>query len=311
MRTTHTVRDAAAAIAAARALVAQAGRSAPAPALEDAGSDAGALIGRCLERIASHRSPAPPPVRTLHHFACTGGTLFAKCLSSMPNVRLLSEVDPLSDLGFDPERPAFAPTDLVTLLKQSTDGRDPALIARLFERQVAVLHDDAVRAGRHLVIRDHAHSHYCTGDAIPDRPTLRELLPADVGVRSIVTVREPVDSFASLRGNGWVGFAPGDFETYCERYHRFLDDCAGVPIVRYEDFVTEPGRWMRTITGHLELPFFEGFGDVFAHFRITGDSGRTGDVIGPRPRQPEARRLAERHADLPVHAALRARMGYT
>jgi hypothetical protein len=297
-------------ISACIALLRDAGVPIKRPPPERAALEFGTSIGDCLASIRGADVRPIVPIRTLHHLACTGGTLFAKCLSALPNVRLLSEVDPLSDLMFDAERPAFAPTDLVTLLKQTPGGRDEELIVSLFRSQIEVLHANAARFGRHLVIRDHSHSHFCVGASLRERPRLVDLLPAGVPVRSLITVRHPVDSFASLQQNGWVSFAPADFETYCTRYHAFLDAHRGIPIIRYEDFVADPIRTMRRIAAVLELPANDDFADMFGVFKVTGDSGRSGDVIAPRERHAAAAGLAKRYHGVPIYDTLLGRLDY-
>ena len=42
---------------------------------------------------------------------------------------------------------------------------------------------------------------------------------------------------------------------------------------------------MQSITHALNIPFDEVFEDVFGMFKVTGDSGRSSDVIGDRERQ--------------------------
>ena len=37
-----------------------------------------------------------PVIRTIHHLACTGGTLISKCISSMPETALISEINPMN-----------------------------------------------------------------------------------------------------------------------------------------------------------------------------------------------------------------------
>ena len=54
------------------------------------------LLDQCLDLCADRGAGGPEPVRLLHHFACSGGSLISKCVATMPNVQLLSEVDPLS-----------------------------------------------------------------------------------------------------------------------------------------------------------------------------------------------------------------------
>ncbi len=268
------------------------------------------LLQQCLDLCEQHRSRRPEPVRTLHHFACTGGTLISKCLAALPNVQLLSEVDPLSVVHLAPGRPSFAPTDMVTLLRQSTRGTRQDLLIELFQRQIGLVHEDALLQGQRLLVRDHAHSHFCKGPDVPKRPTFRALLPVDMPVLSLVTVRHPLDSYAALIKNDWVHFEPATLDEYCRRYMLFLDSYVDVPVVRYEDFVRDPESTMQQICEILELRFEAQFTDLFSVFQVSGDSGRTGAVIAPRPSTSAASALAgEAHASL-WFSRLVGRLGY-
>ncbi|MFM1988722.1 MAG: hypothetical protein RJA99_1679 [Pseudomonadota bacterium] len=293
------------------ALICDAGIPIGASSRVAARGDLQAQLEDCRRLIESIGARPVDPIRTLHHLACTGGTLFAKCLSALPNVRLLSEVDPLSDILFDLDRPAFAPSDLVALVKLTPGGRDPELIGRMFRAQVEVLHSETVRSGRHLLLRDHSHSHFCVGDRVPVRPRLVDLLPSGVPVRSVITVRHPVDSFTSLQQNGWVQFTPPDFGTYCARQHAFIDAHPGIPVVRYEDFVADPLVVMRRIVEILEFTQSDDFVDLFGQFRVTGDSGRSSDSIGLRERHPPAVALARAFRGVHVYETLLERLGYS
>jgi hypothetical protein len=145
----------------------------------------------------------------------------------MPNVQLLSEVDPLYPGPLtDPDKPRFTPSDMPALLRSSTRGTSESLIAKVFQAGLQVVHEHSVARGLRLVLRDHAHTHYCRGNVVPARPTLRELVSGVAPVVSVITVRHPVDSFVSLRSNEWLHFSPPNFETYCQRYLKFLDDHA-------------------------------------------------------------------------------------
>lgn len=235
------------------------------------------------------------PLRSLHHFACTGGTLISKCVASLPNVQLLSEVDPLSEMHLNPERPTFSPRDLITQLRQSTRGTTEEVLVELFQHSIRIAYDRASQLGRRLVIRDHAHSHFCLGREVPQRMNCRELLPSDIPALSIVTVRHPIESFSSLASNGWVTFEPGTLDEYCRRYLLFMKSYEGVPVERYEDFVTAPLDSMDRVCKTLELPCNPFFIDLFPWFKITGDSGRSGETIEARPARP-------------VHSALKQEM---
>ena len=130
------------------------------------------LLEQC-EALTSMAATSVEPVRTIHHFACTGGTLISKCLASMPNVQLLSEVDPLSDIQSKSLR-GFHPTDLIQLLRSSSRGCSSSLEIEVFKAGMGSIYRDCQQRGFRLVLRDHAHSKYCMGNEVRERPSLRE-----------------------------------------------------------------------------------------------------------------------------------------
>lgn len=242
------------------------------------------LLDQCLSLCNEYQASPREPVRTIHHLACSGGTLISKCLAAMPNTQIVSEVDPLSTMQHKASVPRFAPTDMIQLVRQSTRGASAQLIVDLFLSNLELVHANAVRTGQRLVLRDHAHSHFCTGPGLPSRATLRAIVESRLPVASVVTVRNPVDSYLSLKRNGWVHFEPQTFDEYCRRYLAFLQAYEGVPVVKYEAFLETPQQVMQEICELLQLSFSEQFSDLFAVFRLTGDSGRKSDVIEVRPR---------------------------
>lgn len=244
------------------------------------------LLDQCVTLCAEYTAAPMEPVRTVHHFACTGGTLICKCIAAMPNTQVLSEVDPLSTLGLNPQVHRFAPTDMIQLLRQSTKGADPKVLVELFLSNLEIIHTEAVKSGHRLVLRDHAHSHFCNGAAIAERPTFKVIVETRLPVLPVLTVRHPIDSFISLQSNGWLHFEPQTFDEYCRRYLAFLAAHTSVPIVKYEDFTERPQETMQHICGLLHLPFSEQFPELFGVFQMSGDSGRSSEEIGMRPRQP-------------------------
>lgn len=266
------------------------------------------LIQQCVELARAGAVVDEEPIRTLHHFACTGGTVISKCVAAMPNVQLLSEVDPLSPMGRPPG--TFAPTDMSALLRNGTRPTPPETLLELFRAQLDVAYRGTLAQGGYLVIRDHTHSHFCTGTEVPERPSVRELAAMVAPVVSLLTVRNPIDSFVSLQLNNWVGFQPATFDEYCSRYLAFLQCYEGQPTMRYEDFVLDPRGQMRLACQHLQLPYFDGFASVFSVFRLTGDSGRRFSTISnPSPR-PERKSIAEAAASSTRYHELATKLGY-
>ncbi|MDD2464765.1 MAG: sulfotransferase [Desulfobulbus sp.] len=225
-------------------------------------------------------------VRSIHHLSCTGGTLFAKCIAALPGVVVLNEIDPYSSLGIDKNgKGIFNPTDIIALLHQSFSDIDENLIEEVFLNDIETIAINISKKGRQLVLRDHSHSAYLVGDKIRMQKNLHKLLRLRFDLKSIVTVRNPIDSFLSLRHNNWIHYTPQTFDEYCYRYIHFLQDHHELPIVRYEDFVSNPEKTLKYICSILNISYSTNFIHLFSKFKFSGDSGRSGDIIEPRQRR--------------------------
>lgn len=247
-------------------------------------------------------------ISSIHHFACSGGTLLSRCLASQPNVALLSEIDPLSPIPL--LRPDFAPYDLLRTMQTGPRPLGSEDVEDIFLNYLKSVQDHAASSGYRVVIRDHTHSHFCMKQSPDERPTVRDILARAFTPLSLVTVRHPIDSFLSLRKKKWVMFEPGTLEEYCNRYMLFLNRYSGIPIVRYEDFVDEPDAVARKMCGLLGLSYAEDWRSILVHVRLSGDSGRSGDEIRARPRRPVPAALVEESTFSESYRALCDRLGY-
>jgi len=267
------------------------------------------LLDQC-ERLTDQMPAEPEPIRTIHHFACTGGTLIAKCLACMPNTQLLSEVEPFSHVQESAGGSRFHPTDLIRLARNSSRGVDRAFEAELFKAGLEIMYQDCRRKGLRLILRDHTHSSYCFGPGISQTPNLREHVRSSYPVLAIVTVRHPLDSFLSVEKLSWLHFEPATLDEYCNRYLRFLEDYEGVPLFKYEDFVAAPVDEMQAMCNALDLPFAEGFEHLFSVHRLSGDSGRTADSIATRERRTMPEWVKRAAAESATYELLSRRLGY-
>lgn len=267
------------------------------------------LLEQCVALCERHAAVEYEPIRTIHHFACTGGTLITKCIATMPNTQVLSEIDPLSPFPKNKD-PVFAPTDMIKQMRQSTRGVSEATLLSLFRNNLDIIYSETLGGGQRLVLRDHSHSHFCTGDRVRKRPSLLDVVADKFPTCSVVTVRHPVDSYCSLKANGWLHFYPPTFDEYCRRYIEFLRIYEGVPVFRYEDFVQNPKVVMRSICESLLLPFVEGFSELFDVFRLTGDSGRKGSYIGSRKRRGECLEVLGESEGSSAYKFLSKTLGY-
>ncbi|MEH6645929.1 hypothetical protein [Sulfitobacter sp.] len=267
------------------------------------------LLAQC--RAAQQTLVAPAPsIRAIYHFACTGGTMISKCIGALPNSILLNEMDPLSvdHLQSDPIR--FLPTDLIAGLSTGVRNIPQETMIRIFQSGLETLLKDLTTQGRDLVIRCHTHTQFCTAPSPESRTGMPEILGAVAPVRGIVTVRHPLDSFLSLKSNDWTSFAPFTLDEYARRYMLFLDEYEAVPLYRYEDFLEQPHKLMQQMCDVLDLPYWSGFEAARALIQLSGDSGRSGQSIAPRPRREVPDDIDNSRGHAPQYAALCARLDY-
>lgn len=267
------------------------------------------LLAQCESIVAG--IGGPQPLRSIHHFACTGGTLISRALFALPNTVVLSEIDPLGPLPRSrPGRVPFAPTDLIRALRHSIREVGDETIIATFLDGLAAARAGLERDGRHLILRDHAHSQFCQGAVdFTARPTLHEMLAGRFDLRSVLTVRHPLDSFLALASHGWVHFTPSTLEDYARRYLAFLDRHAGIAVFSYEEFTTDPETVLQQMCAALDLTYSPLATALIGAIRLSGDSGRSGERIAPRPRRPVPPGI-EAQREGRSYQALCARLGY-
>lgn len=275
----------------------------------DAGSLAAplpSLLEQCDTLCSEIRTE---PVRLLHHFACSGGTVISRCVAAAANAVLLSEIDPLSKLQVN-FKSRFAPTDLLLNLRRSVRPVPERTLIRMFQASLGILHEDLSAAGQTLVLRDHPHSQFCSGERAAARPTLREIVAEVLPVRSVVTQRHPLDSFLSLDQMKWYHFEPFTLEEYAQRSLAFLARHEGAQIVLYEEFVADPEAALARICEGLDLSYNPIMLQNMSIFELSGDSGRKGKVISRRERRPVPPEIEAQRGASPAYLELCNRFGY-
>lgn len=251
-----------------------------------------------------------PPLRTIHHFACTGGTVFSKCIAALPGAVVLSEIDPLSRMPVKSHK-VFSPTDLILALRQSAPELPEECLIDIFTAGIRVAKREFTSRGYDVVIRDHSHSQFATDVDPNSRPTLLDILATSFPVRAVLTVRHPLDSFTSLTRNGWLHFKPSTLDEYCKRYLAFLDRHASTTIFKYEAFTQGPSEVLQHICDVLELRYHPLALHAFSAIRMSGDSGRSGEVISNRPRQEVPTAIAEQTGSSAFYRLLCERLDYS
>ncbi|GAA6184264.1 hypothetical protein [Aliiglaciecola sp. NS0011-25] len=268
------------------------------------------LLERCAQIVDTHENQTKPLLRVLHHFACSGGTVIAKILSSLPNVYLLSEVHPTTMLHLGNGEPRYLPSDLIAQSRYAQIPDIDSLALKIFSKSVKQINDHVVTVGGHLIIRDHSHSDFCIGSTFRTSSQVADCLVEDFELLRVVTVRDPIDSYLSLLSSKWDHFDPKGFDEYCRRYLVFISEYRQEHIFKYESFLNDPSLVISKIASHLNLPFSERVFDFFDIYKMSGDSGRVSSKIEARPRRDLSDELKKEISQSEFYAHLREKLEY-
>ena len=212
-----------------------------------------------------------PVVRSIHHLACTGGTVICKCIAAMHNVALISEVNPLFKGGSD-----FNPTNPLLLLRKSYREFTIEEKIESFKIQINYALEICRKDDVDLVIREHSHTDFHSSGKESGVCAISDRLTEDYDLLSVVTVRHPLDSYLGLIKQGWANFKPNTLDEYSRRYLSFLEKYKALPRIRYEDFCDNPQKEIRKICELLRIDYNDNFLKIFSDYTLSGDSGRTG-----------------------------------
>jgi hypothetical protein len=222
-------------------------------------------------------------LRLIHNLGGCGGTLLSRCIGVLPDVALLSEVNPASVNLYASFDPLYQDATWLHLLTET----DREYFSRLnlqevgnFRALIQLFYDRARARHQHLVIRDYNYIEFigvpfCTHP--PGRMALPAALPRDIAAVSIALIRHPVDQWLSLGSHQspGSGVSPAAF---CDAYMRFLNELGETPVYKYEEFIADPEAQFRAICEHLRLPFRPSFLERFHQFdSVTGNLVRLRD----------------------------------
>lgn len=272
------------------------------------GGNSQGVLARCHDWLSTNEN-AQPTIRILSHLACSGGTLISKCIGAQPNVYLLSETHPHTLLNMYEGKAVYSPTDIVKLARYANVPGIEKLEEKIFIKSVNELYTHLESMGGDLVIREHLHADYCVGEKKTNSAVIK-LLNDDYKVIRLVTTRHPLDTFLSLENNGWLHFNPPTINEFCKRYWLFIKEHSTSDVIRYEDFVSKPSEYMQLISDKLEISFDDAFMDTFPLIQVTGDSGRSGDVIQPRARRKVAESMLLEARDSKYYIKICNKLGY-
>jgi len=216
--------------------------------------------------------------------ARSGGTVISKCLATMDNVVLLSEIHPASTNMFNPLQQAHEWYGLFN----EQDIKNLQQGGQSFVDGISLIHDRCVESGKTLVLRDWSHLDFIGVPFLPNPSqclTLVEVLKKNNPIINTATVRHPVHQWLST-SNLVVMKEKLTLDVFLSGYRNFAEHCVRTGFVRYEDFTRAPEDELITLCERLKINYDKNWRDRWwSYNKITGDSSGKGgkEEIKQRP----------------------------
>jgi len=244
-----------------------------------------------------------PVIRILHQLARSGGTIICRCLASMADVVLLSEIHPQGLRMFNPLQQAHQWYGLLTEQDlQKVQGG-----SLTFQQAISMIVTRCEESGKHLVLRDWSHLDYTGVPFVHPafEPALANSLVENFELARFSSVRHPLDQWLSLTRKE-VFREKLEPEEFIRGATRFADCAEQTGYIRYEDFTQLPDRTLQSLCGALSIPFDEGYKDRWANY-----TNITGDVLPGRSDRTRIQPLPRQRVDVDRIQTLRNTAGYS
>lgn len=211
------------------------------------------------------------PIIVMLSYARSGGTLLNRCIASMPNIIMLSEVNV----------EALCPSSCNTIKDQVKEWYGIILKSDGFIENIKELYSYCLTTGLILAVRD-----WTFGSFVPSRynnfepsKTLATLNAVSryFPVKPFALVRDSIDIWLSLNASPRT-FYDKNLEYLYEFVTSVIDH--KIKIFRYEDFCKDPVEVMHSICDYAGMEYSDQFKSFSNYFKVTGDIDMPGHSRG-------------------------------
>ncbi len=214
----------------------------------------------------------PRDVLVMLCYARSGGTLLNRCLGSLPNTVVLSEVNPLGSGG-------GAPIKADTPYEQALRWYGINLKSRDFTGSILELIEFCKQKGLSLIIRDWSVVNFMPMPQNNYEPPYRfltlEALKNKCNVTAFAFVRNAIDVFLSQ------GAEINIFSSSYLQYVKAIINLR-IPIFKFEDFCKFPEKVLGSICRLGEIDFSDTFRNFSSFVNVNGDVQVKGKSRGGR-----------------------------
>lgn len=206
-------------------------------------------------------------------FARSGGTVLNQCLGSLPDVVIMSEVNPLGG-GWGEK----GPESLTSIKEQAKHWYQIELKSTSYVDSVIELEQICEKTNRILILRDWTFSnfmpHQVNKFAPPNALLTLEALSGNCDLLSFVFVRDAIDV--------WISRGMPPAEEFFRSYRLYVNAIKEYPVFKYEDFCREPADTIHKICVYAGIPYAETWRNYLQFRTVHGDVQRSQGSRGVR-----------------------------
>lgn len=206
----------------------------------------------------------------LYNYARSGGTLFSRCLGSLPDTMIVSEVHPAIEEYIKLEG-RCGDTDEHSTQIQAKKWFDLDLEPYEFGENIQKISDSCEKYSKSLVVRYWSFLDFTASPfnfhTPPGMLTAARAMPKGLEFVSVAFVRDAIDV--------WLSRGQPDQKVFFADYLRYVEALKEmeIPIFKYEEFCDAPEAIMRSFCEYTGLPFSADFLKKYNSFNsITGDT---------------------------------------
>lgn len=208
-------------------------------------------------------------------FARSGGTVLNQCLGSLPNVVILSEVNPLG--GGDGK----GDVSVTTVKDQAKHWYDIEIKSEGFADEILELEKVCTNKGKHLIVRDWSFVNFVPWQHnnmnSPDSLLILEELRGRSELKPFAFVRDSIDVWISRGANPEV-------ETFFAEYLKYVKAIVkeNIPMFKYEDFCKDPDHIIKKICDYTGIEYSDSYKNYSSFTTVNGDVQRTSPSRGAK-----------------------------
>ena len=197
-------------------------------------------------------------------FARSGATLLNRCLGSLSNVVIMSEVNPLG--GGWGEKKEKSPTTIKTQAKQ---WYNISLKSNGFCEEALELASICKKQKKHLIIRDWSYVNFVPHEYNnfnpPNRLLSYEQLKGKCHLVAFAFIRDSIDV--------WISRNTPPVKEFYKQYSKYIDEILknNIKIFKYENFCQNPDLEMKEICRYIGIEYSSAYKNYNKFTNVNGD----------------------------------------